>query len=91
MKKVKHDKNIKLNSGITLIALIITIILLLILAGVVINLVLGENGIIALAQRAGIDHKKAAMREQLVLEIANLQGEKLGTATLKDITRCLAK
>ena len=38
--------------GITLIALVITIIVLIILAGVTINLLVGENGIITQAQRA---------------------------------------
>ena len=40
-------------NGITLIALIITIIVLLILAGVTINLTLGENGIFRTAEMAG--------------------------------------
>lgn len=40
------------NVGITLIALIITIIVLLILAGVTLNMVMGENGIINKAQLA---------------------------------------
>ena len=34
------------NKGITIVALVITIVVLLILAGVSINLVLGNNGII---------------------------------------------
>ena len=34
------------NSGITLVALVITIIVLLILAGVTLNLTLGENGLL---------------------------------------------
>ena len=38
--------------GITLVALVITIVVLLILAGVSINLVLGNNGIIAKAKEA---------------------------------------
>ncbi|MFR5189942.1 MAG: hypothetical protein ACLTEH_01545, partial [Clostridia bacterium] len=38
--------------GITLIALVITIIVLIILAGVAINTLVGENGIITQAQRA---------------------------------------
>ena len=42
----------KRNKGITLIALVVTIIVLLILAGVSINLVLGENGLITQAQEA---------------------------------------
>lgn len=36
----------KLKNGITLVALIVTVIILLVLAGVVVNLSLGENGII---------------------------------------------
>ena len=38
------------NKGITLLALIITIIVLVILAGVAINTLYGENGIISNAQ-----------------------------------------
>ena len=38
--------------GVTLIALVITIIVLIILAGVTINMLVGENGIITQAQRA---------------------------------------
>ena len=37
----------KSNKGITLIALVVTIVVLLILAAISINLVLGENGIIS--------------------------------------------
>ena len=48
MEKKKEEKNKrKFNEkGITLIALVVTIVVLLILAGISINLVLGENGII---------------------------------------------
>ena len=42
----------KNNKGITLVALVVTIVVLLILAGVSINLVLGDNGIIAKAKEA---------------------------------------
>ena len=42
----------KNNKGITLVALVVTIVVLLILAGVSINLVLGNNGIIARAKDA---------------------------------------
>ena len=44
--------NIKNSKGITLVALVVTIVVLLILAGVSINLVLGENGLITQAQEA---------------------------------------
>ena len=42
----------KKNKGITLVALVVTIVVLLILAGVSINLVLGDNGIIVKAKEA---------------------------------------
>ena len=42
----------KKNKGITLVALVVTIVVLLILAGVSINLVLGDNGLIAKAKEA---------------------------------------
>ena len=47
------------NKGITLIALVITIIVLLILAGVTINLTLGENGIFKTAEMAGKNYTQA--------------------------------
>ena len=43
---MKKNKKISKNEGITLIALVVTIVVLLILAGVSLNLVLGNNGII---------------------------------------------
>lgn len=50
--------------GITLVALVITIIVLLILAGITISLVLGNNGIINRAQEAGKNYTQAANHEQ---------------------------
>jgi len=46
MKKELLNKNFKEKNGITLIALVITIIVLLILAGVSISMLMGENRII---------------------------------------------
>lgn len=54
--------------GITLIALVITIIILLILAGVVLNLVIGEHGIIKMAEKAGKNYQDASIYEQNELE-----------------------
>ncbi len=50
---------LKNNKGITLIALVITIIVLLILAGVSIAMLTGENGILTQAQKAD-DHTAMA-------------------------------
>ena len=52
------------NRGITLIALVITIIVLLILAGVTINMVLGDDGIIQNAQKAKEANEKGIGREE---------------------------
>ena len=46
------ERFIKKTKGITLIALVVTIVVLLILAGVSINMVLGQNGIVTKAQEA---------------------------------------
>ena len=47
MKKLKRNVN-----GITLIAVVVTIIVLLILAGVSITMLTGENGLFKMAQNA---------------------------------------
>lgn len=59
--------NKKCRSGITVIALIITIIVLLILAGVVIKLVISDRGIISRGQETSFKTKMSAMAEQVQL------------------------
>ena len=53
----------KKNKGITLVALVVTIVVLLILAGVSINLVLGDNGIIAKAKDAETKSAEASQND----------------------------
>ena len=60
----------KNKKGITLIALIITIIVLLILAGVSISLVMGDNGLAPKAQKAKKDTTIEQAKEQMRLAIA---------------------
>ena len=64
MKKIKNER------GITLIALVITIIVLLILAGVSIATLTGENGILTRADDAKRETTKAEARERIQLEMA---------------------
>lgn len=64
MEKV-HRKQTR---GITLIALVVTIVVLLILAGVSINLVLGNNGIISKAKEAREKTSQGEQKEKLGLE-----------------------
>ena len=55
------------NKGITLVALVVTIVVLLILAAVSINLVLGQNGLIANAKEAREKSKNATDEESQLL------------------------
>ncbi len=67
MKKAKErikTKKFKGESGITLIALVVTIVVLLILAGITISLVFSENGIIAKAREAAEKTNQAVINEQ---------------------------
>ena len=57
-------------NGITLIALVITIIVLLILAGVTIATLTGDNGILTKAQNAKTQNDKATAKEKVDLAIA---------------------
>ena len=65
----------KNQKGITLISLVITIVVLIILAGVAINLTLGENGIFTKAQEAKRMQAIATAKEQIGLEILEAQIE----------------
>ncbi len=66
------------NKGITLVALIITIIILIILAGISINLVLGENGLFGRALQAREDYAKAEQDEQTAFNALLAEIDKIG-------------
>ena len=57
-------RNIKENRGITLIALAVTIIVILILAGVTIDAVFSENGIINKSKEAANSMNNAVANDQ---------------------------
>ncbi len=67
---------LKRNQGITLIALVVTIIILLILAGVTISFVAGENGILKRATEAVEVMNEAEAREKLEITLAQLKIDK---------------
>ena len=69
---MKTKKELKNQKAITLIALVITIVVLLILAGVTIATLTGDNGILTRASDAKIETAVGAVKEALKLE----QGEK---------------
>ena len=80
-------KTLENKKGITLIALVITIIILLILAGVAIATLSGENGLLAKVKKAKEAEIKAEMKEELTLALHDLQIEKRAEATLDDVTQ----
>jgi hypothetical protein len=67
MKKLLNNRQ---NHGITLVALVITIIVLLILAGITINLTIGENGITTTVQEAKQKTNIATFEEKIQLIFA---------------------
>lgn len=75
MKRTKQQSQ-KFNQGITLVALVVTIVVLLILSSVSLNLVLGDNGIIVKAKEAAettaaAQEKEAMERNLLEKELEN--------------------
>ena len=72
MEKLKKKQN-----GITLIALVITIIILLILAGITIATLSGDNGILNKANLAGEETKKKNYEEILKLISHGLRADKI--------------
>ena len=75
----------KREKGVTLVVLVITIVILLILAGITISALNGENGLFARTKEAKEKSIKLEMKEALVMAIQELQIYKLGKATLNDI------
>lgn len=67
--------------GITLIALVVTIVVLLILAGVSINLVLGNNGIISKAKESRTETRMSQIDEQVKLAIGDAYADGIGSIT----------
>lgn len=75
--KSKNREEYKLRrfDGITLVSLVITIVVLIILAGVVINFAISENGIISRAQEAKKMQVIAEVKEKIGTEILSAELE----------------
>ena len=73
----------KSNLGITLIALVITIIVLLILAGVTLSLTLGENGLLKRAEGSKEEYSKSSIKEELEMDIVDMLIQKKGEELTK--------
>lgn len=87
--KKKGTRRTESNSGITLMALIITIIVMLILAGVSISMVLGENGVIKRAEMAANRAKTDANVEKI--KISQMTASAFGNGTLDEVIQQLVE
>lgn len=68
---------LKGQKGITLVALVITIIVLLILAGITITLTIGQDGILKRAEEAGANYTQAAEDERVQLNTLDQTANKI--------------
>ena len=98
MKQVKNTKKTNLNkanfknkNAITLIALVVTIVVLLILAGVTISLLLDENGIIAKSKDARNTNRAGTIRDEITLWEADKVASENGAGSHESMDAFLAR
>lgn len=72
--------------GITLVALVVTIVVLLILAGITIALVFAQNGVVGKAQEAAADSNKGTIADNIQGYVVSKQMEALQSNAEQDIT-----
>ena len=77
--------------GITLIALVITIMVLIILAGISIQLLLGENGIITKAKKGKGDYEESAVREKVEIALVDYNSDKITKGEEGEVEEALNK
>lgn len=73
------NKRLKKENGITLVSLVVTIILLLILAGITISALSGENGLLEKAKQSGEKYAKAQAEEDIKLVLNEWKIEKISS------------
>ncbi len=72
MQKQEKRKRYK-EKGITLVALVITVVILIILASITLSFTLGENGIISKAQKAAQLTEEASANEEMGLYLTDIK------------------
>ena len=72
--------------GITLVALVVTIVVLLILAGITIALVFAQNGVVGKAQEAAKESNKGTIADNIQGYVVSKQMEALQSNAEQDIT-----
>ena len=98
-EKTKQKALRKNAKGITLIALVVTIIVLMILAGVAVAALMGDNGLITRSGEAKENQRAGAVQDEVTLAIAenamidqlnSVKGEKENKKTKADVVADLA-
>ena len=82
---------LKEKRGITLVALVVTIVVLLILAGVSLNLVLGNEGILTRSKESKTKTEIAEVKEKAQLDITEIQTLNGGKITYSELKTTLEK
>ncbi|MBP3255005.1 MAG: hypothetical protein J6M60_00730 [Clostridia bacterium] len=77
------------NKGITLMALVITIIVMIIIAGVTISVTLGENGLVNKSQSEAAKYEAEANRKSVNLAVLSAARAGNGTVTEENLTKYL--
>ena len=86
MLKKKEKQHIVANEkAITLIALVVTIVILLILAGVTITMTLGQNGLFTRAREGAVAYNESEVRDDLSMLITQYTWDKAAEKTNKSL------
>ena len=86
MLKKKEKQHIVANEkAITLIALVVTIVILLILAGVTITMTLGQNGLFTRAREGRAAYEESEVRDDLSMLITQYTWDKVAEKTDKNL------
>lgn len=95
MKELKRKwkiRNMEKTKGITMVSLVITIIILLILSGITVSFLFGNNGIITRANNAKKTYEISSIKEEIQMKILDKEMEKTktgGSITQVDVEKIL--
>lgn len=88
-KKQMNSNQFNKQKGITLIALVITIIVLLILAAVSIATLIGDNGILTQANNSKVETRGAAVQEERDLWVADKEASKYSNGSAETLEQLI--
>lgn len=80
----------KKENAVTMVALVITIIVLLILVGIVVTFVIGENGIIHRSSEAKLIQKRADVKQKIELTLLDMETEEIKKGETLTIDKIVA-